>query len=309
MSDGIAAATVVVLVAAVLGLWVVGERRKVKQRPGRDGLHVGGLRGLLSLKALHVHFYGRWPSQYVRLVTRLLPWACAGVKRRWSDGHHGKILTHDHAEAIIGLGHDVEVRDLEQVIPYPIARDLVLEGPPDVAVYECACRSIRDNPCQPAQVCMVVGQPFVDFILEHQPETSRRLSQSEALELLREEHERGHMHSAWFWDAMLDRFYSICNCCKCCCAGIEAMTRHQAPTLASSGYVARVDHDLCNACGKCASACPFDALVLNETACALDWKKCMGCGVCVSQCRDSALTLARDEKKGVPLDVRLLDGC
>jgi hypothetical protein len=39
---------------------------------------------------------------------------------------------------------------------------------------------------------------------------------AEALDLLRAEHERGHLHSAWFKDVMLNRFYAICNCCKCC---------------------------------------------------------------------------------------------
>jgi len=53
-----------------------------------------------------------------------------------------------------------------------MARDLVLKAPPEIAVNECGCRHRRAHPCQPTQVCMVVGQPFVDFILEHHPKTS-----------------------------------------------------------------------------------------------------------------------------------------
>ncbi|MGD1158598.1 MAG: 4Fe-4S binding protein [Terriglobia bacterium] len=34
--------------------------------------------------------------------------------------------------------------------------------------------------------------------------------------------------------------------------------------------------------------------------------RCMGCGVCVDQCPTGALSLARDEQKGIPLDVRQL---
>jgi len=36
------------------------------------------------------------------------------------------------------------------------------------------------------------------------------------------------------------------------------------------------------------------------------WEDCMGCGVCEGQCATGAVTLVRDERKGVPLDVRAL---
>ena len=132
------------------------------------------------------------------------------------------------------------------------------------------------------------------------------MSRDEALQLLEEEHQRGHLHSAWFKDVMLNRFYAICNCCKCCCGGIEAMTRRGMPMMASSGYVSKIDTSLCNACGACVKACSFEALSLNDTSAELDWEKCMGCGVCVSKCPEDAVSLVRDEKKGVPLDVRVL---
>ena len=151
---------------------------------------------------------------------------------------------------------------------------------------------------------MVIGKPFTDFILEHNPGSSRRLTQDEALALLREEHERGHIHTAYFKDACLDRFYAICNCCPCCCGGIQAM-RGNVPMVCASGYVARIDAAHCAACGTCADACPFDAIQVNGTA-VVDWELCMGCGVCTSQCPNGLITLERDERKGIPLDVRAL---
>jgi len=152
---------------------------------------------------------------------------------------------------------------------------------------------------------MVIGQPFVDFILEHKPKTSRRLTQAEALELLQAEHERGQLHSAWFKDALLDRFYAIGNCCKCCCGGVMAMTKYDIPMLASSGYVAQVDESNCSLCGICVDTCPFGAVSMDGEL-LVNWNKCMGCGVCVGQCPTDGIALVRDEEKGVPLDVRLL---
>jgi len=295
----------IVLLGAV-ALWVYGERWRPLRPSTWKMMREAGLRRFFNLSGLHGYVYGRWIKEYINLlINHLIPRLRPGGKKWLTNHYHAKVLTPDLAKAIITLDHDIPLRDLEQIIPYPMVRDLVLKGPPDVAVFQCGCRQIREKPCQPIQVCMVIGQPFVDFILEHHPKSSRRLTQTEALDLLRAEHERGHLHSAWFKDALLNRFYSICNCCKCCCGGIEAMVKYGAPTMASSGYVARVDEALCVACDTCKDACPFNAIQVNKTA-AVTWEACMGCGVCVEQCPNEAMSLVRDERKGVPLDVRLL---
>jgi len=295
-----------ILLITVIALWLLGERGRLLRTSTWKMMCEAGLRRLFNLKALHGYVYGRWTKQYINLlINHILPRLGPRGKSWLANRYHGKVLTHEQAKNIVTINKEIPLKDLEQIIPYPVARNLVLKGPPDVAVIQCACRRARDNPCEPIQVCMVVGQPFVDFCLEHHPQTSRRLSQAEALELLEAEHERGHVHSAWFKDACLDRFYSICNCCKCCCGGIEAMVKYGVPQVASSGYVAQVDNSVCTACKICEDACPFGAIEVNDTA-VINWDACMGCGVCEGQCPSGAMLLVRDEKKGIPLDVRLL---
>ena len=298
------------LIVTALIFWLVGERWRLLRRSTWEGFKAGGLRNLLNFRSLHMYVYLRWYNRYIRMVTNFIfPHGVARMGRRtrkWiADQQHSKVLTPELAQAIITNEHDIPLHDLEQVIPYPMARDLVLNGPPDVAVSECPCRHAHKKPCQPMQVCISVGQPFVNFVLEHHPNTSRRLTQSQALELLRAEHERGHVHTAWFKNVLLNRFYAICNCCKCCCSGIEAMVKYGTPVIAASGYVARVDKTLCAACGNCVEACPFEAIRVDETA-VVNWEACMGCGVCAGQCPKEAISLAPDEKKGTPLDVRLM---
>ncbi len=266
-------------------------------------IHEASLRRFLTF--LHGYIYLRWTKQYIKLLLRLLPLGSPRFKKWFSDRYHGKVLTHEQVKAIVSTNRKIPWRDLEQIIPYPIARGLVINGPPDIAIYECACRHARTNPCQPTQVCMVIGQPFVDFTIEHNPRSSRRISQAEALKLLQKEYELGHLHSAWFKDACFGRFYAICNCCKCCCGGIEAMTKYDMPMMAPSGYIARVDKKLCTTCSICVEACPFNALSIDETV-IIDWDKCMGCGVCTGKCLNQAMSLVRDEGKGLPFDIRLL---
>jgi Pyruvate/2-oxoacid:ferredoxin oxidoreductase delta subunit len=290
-----------IVAGAILGLllvlWLVGERGRLMLPSTWRFLRAGG--------RLHGYIYGRWTRQYVDVLLNRLPPNPKATG--WlADHYHGKVLTHDHAQAIVGSTRDVPLQDLEQIIPYPVARNLVLKGPPDVAVYECFCRHARTEHCQPTQVCMVIGQPFVDFVVEHHPTTSRRLTQQEALQLLEEEHQRGHVHAAWFKDAMLNRFYAICNCCKCCCGGIGTMTKLGVPMMTASGYVAEQKPDLCGQCGTCVQACPFGALAMSDSRPELNFDKCMGCGVCEVKCPNQAVSLVRDERKGVPLDVRAL---
>ncbi len=296
----------VVLAAIIVGLlllvWLVGERGRFLPSTWAF-LRQGGFR----LRTLHGYVYGRWTPQYIRMLFRGVEASPSPSKsEHWLAKHyHGKVLTHEHARAIVNFDRKI-ARDLEQIIPYPTARNLVLQGQPDIVAYECVCRRARGNGCGPLQVCMVVGRPFTDFILEHQPQSARRLSREEALQLLADEHARGHVHSAWFKDAMLDRFYAICNCCKCCCGGIHEMVERGVPMVASSGYVAEVDETLCNNCNACVDACPFRALAADDGRVTRDWERCMGCGVCETQCPVGAVSLHRDERKGLPLDVRLL---
>jgi NAD-dependent dihydropyrimidine dehydrogenase PreA subunit len=154
-------------------------------------------------------------------------------------------------------------------------------------------------------VCLIVGEPFAGFILENHPGRCRRIGQGEAVEILQAEHRRGHVHHAFFKDAMLGRFYAICNCCSCCCGAMQAQ-RHGVPMLASSGFVAAVDEDLCVGCGLCRESCQFGALHLSDGKSRVDEAACMGCGVCVDRCPKGALELRREPGRGEPLDISRL---
>lgn len=305
----------IVLVVAVplvglVALWIVGERGHLMLPSTRAALRerVGrgdeGSRGRRLLTAAHGYVYGRWPYQYIAFaVRRLLPRMSPGLKRWWADHYHGKVLPTEFARRIIQLDHDIRRTDLDRIIPYPVARDIVLSAAPAVTLLECPCRLGRADPCTPTQVCMIIGGG--DFTLEHHPTRARRVTQQEALDLLEAEHRRGHVHTAYFKDACGDRFYAICNCCRCCCGGIEAMHRG-VPMVASSGFVAEVDELYCIGCGDCATACPFHAITVPLRA-AVEWAACMGCGVCEGQCVTGAIRLVRDPAKGIPLDVTTID--
>jgi len=224
------------------------------------------------------------------------------AKITFADTYHGKVLPLASARQLVMVQEEIHLTNLEKIIPYSSARDIILKNPTHILALECPCRSSRPDPCLPLDVCLIVGEPFASFAAEHHPHRSRWLSQQQAMEIIQAEHERGHVQHAFFKDAMLGRFYAICNCCSCCCGAMQAH-RNGTPMLASSGYVSQLDGELCAGCGTCVTACPFSAIEIGATGIEIDQEACMGCGVCVSQCENLALSLVRAPAKGEPLEI------
>jgi heterodisulfide reductase subunit A-like polyferredoxin len=109
----------------------------------------------------------------------------------------------------------------------------------------------------------------------------------------------------YYKDAMLGRFYAICNCCSCCCGAMQAH-RNGTPMWAPSGYVAQVDAELCAGCGSCADYCQVAAISVDDGLARIDAAACVGCGVCVDHCPQEAILLRRGPAKGIPLEIREL---
>ena len=229
----------------------------------------------------HGYIYARWTHLYVALAMRTMSqvqsvvsvWAGGlsrlvdrlrgngqGPRRDFlADSFHGKVLSLAAAEQLVTIQEDIDLRNLEQVIPFSRARDIVIRNPEHIVALDCPCRGSRADPCLPLDVCIIVGEPFASMFFQHQPDRARWISQGEAVDILRAAHDRGHVHHAFFKDAMLGRFYTIYNCCACCCGPI-ACWRHGTPMLASSGYVCRANTDACTGCGTCVATCQFAAL-------------------------------------------------
>ena len=293
----------------------------------RESRHVPGFR---LFDVLHGYFYLRFPFLYISMATGEHPLArrlrpllnlldklftprqavasadLPGHKVTFADGYHGKVIPLGGAKELITIGQDLRLSVPEQVIPYITARDLILQNPDFIVALDCPCRLARPNPCKPLDVCLIVGEPFANFTLEHNPQHSRRITREEAVKILEEEDARGHVHHAFFKEAVLGRFYAICNCCDCCCGAMQAQ-RNGVPMLASSGYTAHVNEDLCQACGNCREYCQFHALSAGEMGqTVVNGEKCMGCGVCVSHCPTEAIELVLTPARGVPLEIHRL---
>jgi Pyruvate/2-oxoacid:ferredoxin oxidoreductase delta subunit len=222
--------------------------------------------------------------------------------------YHAKVVNFKDAVKLVTHKDDLRLSPPETVMPFKVARDVILKANDTVAVGSCPCRENVEKPCIPPtqQVCMFVGDPFASFIAEQNPKY-RKVSLDEAVNVLEFSHKKGFVHCAYFKKETGNRFGMICNCCSCCCLGVKMwnMLGGVVPILAPSGYVAEVNDD-CNACAACADkTCNFNAITIDDKKqkAVIDLAKCMGCGVCVDVCPAKAIQLRREPSKGAPLDL------
>ena len=275
--------------------------------------------------AIHNYVYFVFYKQYVRsflaagrlLVNRFGSSRAVSLAFRMVyKNYHAKVLTFNDARKILTLDHDISMNadTAKKIIPFGAANKIIFSQPDFIAVMDCPCRLSREQHCEPVNVCMAVGRTTAEFWLEHCGQYHvRKITQAEALELLQESVRLNRIIAAWLKTETGGRTGVICSCCSCCCGGIEGMklarklkSKEKLTNIASSGYSVLIDKQACISCGTCVQVCAFDACQPVEGGRPLyDTEACLGCGVCIMPCPSGARTLARDESRGVPLDVSL----
>jgi ferredoxin len=226
--------------------------------------------------------------------------------------YHGKVMQLKDALQLITQKDDVHLSPPERVIPFKIARDVILENPGSIVVGTCPCRAASSEPCLPSgqqEVCLFLGDPWASFMDAQNPKY-HKISQEQAVKVVEFCHEKGFVHTAYFEHAVGNRLDALCNCCSCCCLGIKMwnLLEGAVPLLAPSGYVSEITDD-CSGCGLCADGvCHFDAVSMDEGGerANISQEKCMGCGICADMCPDRAIHSRRESSKGDPLDLEEL---
>ncbi|MBC7229658.1 MAG: 4Fe-4S binding protein [Actinobacteria bacterium] len=254
---------------------------------------------------LHGLFYFGHTLQYIRIgrwATGFAHRIPGHVRRHYAETYHGKLVPLEEAQKLVTVSEEIELRDLEKVIPFSMCRDIVLENPDAILACKCVCRMTSPNHCQPDEVCLVIGEPYVSYILDHQPEFCRRVTAEEAVKILRQTDEAGCLHAAFFKNVTRGRFYAICNCCPCCCVALKSHRFHGVPFYGHSGLEPSFS-DACNGCRKCVEACLFEALTPGgkRRPPVLDREACMGCGACRAACPQGAVTLVEATSRPAPL--------
>lgn len=274
--------------------------------------------------AVHNYIYFKYYDTYTALFLKAGRLLANRFSRLWIvrrafkyifDRYHAKVLSESDVRKIISLQEDliIEPGKSTRIIPFPYANKIILQEPQFIAAMDCPCRLLREDGCQPVDVCIAVGRTTAEFWLEHcEKYHVRKITQDEATKIVMDARERGCITTAWFKLETGGRTGVICSCCPCCCGGIEGMRigrkiDKNLSLIAPSGYSVEIDTNRCKSCGKCATVCAFDAILFNSGGDRLyDRVACMGCGLCTEKCEQRALSLVKDPDKGEPLDLDLV---
>lgn len=173
------------------------------------------------------------------------------------------------------------------------------------AISTCYCRHKMEHmgrACDaPKEICMTFNTSAASLSRHGH---ARMVDTAECLDLLDQAQEHGLVQ---FGENVRERVNFICNCCGCCCEAMIAArkfgTLHPVHT---TNFLPVVNEDACNGCGKCASACPVEAMSIvsandphqpKRRKARVDENICLGCGVCVRACPEKSLSLAAREKR------------
>ena len=197
-----------------------------------------------------------------------------------------------------------------QVLDYERASE-VIGTAEHMGVGVCYCRHKAEHvgrACKaPMNICMTFGGT-ADALIRHG--YARRVDAAEGMDLLAEAHASNLVQ---FGENVQREVAFICNCCGCCCEAMIAARRFgRLNPVHTTNYLPHIDAAACNGCGKCADACPAEAMTLvsaNDPAkprkrrAELDAAICLGCGVCTRVCPTEGLWLeARPERVITPVD-------
>ena len=256
---------------------------------------------------IHGYIYGTYTLQYLNCLLRIVR-GLSKIPRFLNDfttsSYRGKVTILEDAKKLVRVNQEVQIDHLERILPLKEAVGIVYRTGDRILLTECLCRKLKENPCKPSEVCMIMGEPFASFMARQQGDSCRWISQEEAIDILEMTEKAGFTHVTFNRDVVGDNFYAICNCCKCCCAGMLLQQQFGMNVIHHSGYQVEVT-EACISCGTCESLCQFEAIHSEEGCTAVvDLRKCKGCGVCASNCPESAIVL---KETGDLKPLRLMD--
>lgn len=239
------------------------------------------------------------PAKWAELFQAYMFGDNAFLEANFGDGQQVSVMRALPHEETLHLHDHVEILDYEKAAALVDAQDTF-------AVGVCACRHEKEHlgtrECDvELETCTSMGSS-AEFLIRNK--FAREATKEEIIDIFTRSRESGFTLST---DNVKQGAGFVCHCCGCCCNLMHGIRQGYPGILVSSSFIARCDADACTGCGKCARACPIDAVSMVERPAeqgkkpgkyaVVDEELCLGCGVCGLKCKPRALELHKRKQK------------
>ena len=199
----------------------------------------------------------------------------------------------------------IQQTEYSEVLDYEKASILIAQAD-KFAIGLCSCRHekmhLGEKSCDiPLESCTTFGFA-AEMMIRHN--LAREVSRSEMEEHFARSRESGLVLTA---DNVQKNMKFVCHCCGCCCNLLQGISQYGYPNIiVTSTYLAGISDETCTGCGKCAKACPINAITMSAAGqqekkrkqdASVNTEICLGCGVCALKCPNGSLKLAKREQK------------
>ncbi|URZ09758.1 4Fe-4S dicluster domain-containing protein [Clostridium felsineum] len=215
--------------------------------------------------------------QYLNLEEDFIKDLFLGTETRF-----GKVFVQ---EGVLSRQNELEIME------YDRASNMIKEAR-FITVSMCFCRHkmhhLGKDCYAPMETCMTFGNSAYTLSKHGY---GRAIEAAEALDILNMAYDYNLVQCG---ENVRSGSVFLCNCCGCCCEGMQAIKNFgYLMPIQTTPFIPKVIEESCVGCGKCAKACPIDAMKVDPVThkAKNDEEICLGCGVCVRNCPKKAIYL------------------